>query len=94
MRKLGPNMKRLLSFWVSRLAVPPGAGMSAAISTFTTPGKLADLTRQALSEIDVALTAMRAAPDNPYGNDEEVIAGAIVDELQKKTGRADAITSR
>lgn len=82
-RKLGTNMKRLMSYFIARLAIPPGGGMAAGITLFTEPGKYEAVARQALEQVDIAITAMRAAPDNPYGDDEEVIAGAIVAEIEK-----------
>ena len=83
-RKLGPNMKRFLAYAVARKSIPPGGGMQAVINVLVTPGKLADVTREALKFCDDAIAAMRSAPDNPYGNDEETIAGAIVKELDRR----------
>lgn len=85
-RKLGPNMKRFIAHKVAREAIPPGGGMADGISVFTTPGRLAQLSRDALAWCDAAIQAMRSAPDNPYGDDEEVIAGAILREIEKREG--------
>lgn len=83
-RILGPNMKRLMAYRVAREAIPPGGGMASAIQSIVTPGRLSELSRNALAWCDEAINAMRSAPDNPYGDDEETIAGAIVAELDKK----------
>ena len=85
-RKLGPNMKHFLAYKVSRLAIPPGGGFAAGIDALTTPGRLAQLSRDALAWCDTAIQAMRATPDNPYGDDEEVIAAAILKEIEHKEG--------
>lgn len=82
-RKLGPNMKRLLAAFAARISVPPGGGMADAIAVLTTPGRLQEVTREALKQADIAVAAMRAAPDNPYGDDEETIAGALMEAVDK-----------
>lgn len=83
-RTIGPNFKRLMAYKVAREAVPPGGGMASAIQSIVTPGRLSELSRDALVWCDAAIDAIRSAPDNPYGNDEETIAGAILNELDKK----------
>jgi hypothetical protein len=83
-RKLGPNIKRLMAFKVARDAIPNGGGFAAGMTLFTEPGRLAELSRAALEWVDQAIAAMRSAPDNPYGDDEETIAGVILAELDKR----------
>lgn len=80
-RKLGPNMKRLLAVKVSRDAIPSGGGFADGLSLFLEPGKLAAVSRNALAWIDEAISAVKAAPDNPYGDNEETIAAAILEKL-------------
>ncbi len=85
-RKLGPNMKRLLSMFIARIAVPPGGGFASAITLFTEQGKHQRVAREALSQMDIAITAMRAAPDKYYSDDEEEIAGIILAKLDERDG--------
>jgi hypothetical protein len=80
-RKLGPNAKKLLTHFAARIAIPPGGGLAAGIEAMS---RLGDVTREALAQMDQAIAAVRAAPDNPYGADEETIAGAILGELRKR----------
>ena len=82
-RKLGPNMQSLLCRKAALDAIPSGGGIAAGIEAITTPGKLAQLYRDALEWCDQAVAVMKSAPDNPCGNDEESIAGAILAELVK-----------
>lgn len=82
-RKLGPNMKRLLFAFMARLAVPPGGGFAGAVDVFLNPEKMKENMREALKQADLAIAAMRSAPDNPYGDDEETIAKTIIDEVDK-----------
>jgi hypothetical protein len=83
-RKLSTNVKRLMARFAAREAIPRGGGMADAIQSIITPGRMAELSRNALAKVDLAIAAMRAAPDNPYGDDEETIAGAILAEIEKK----------
>lgn len=80
-RKLGPNERRLLTYFAARVAIPPGGGMQAAISAIK---NLGEVTRVALAEMDQAIAVIKAAPDNPYGDDNEIIAGAILLTLEKQ----------
>lgn len=80
-RKLGPNMQSLLCRKAALDAIPSGGGIAAGMETITASGKLAQLYRDALEWCDQAVAVMKSAPDNPYGDDEEVIAGAILAEL-------------
>jgi hypothetical protein len=81
-RKLGPNMKRLLSMFIARIAIPPGGGLAAGLALFTEPGRYQEVAREALKQTDIAITAMRAAPDKWYSDDEEEIAGIILASLE------------
>ena len=85
-RKLGPNMQRLLALFTSRVAVPNGGGFADAIAVLTNPERFREVNRKGLELADQAVAAMRAAPDNPYGNDEEAIAAGILAEVEKRTG--------
>ena len=78
---MGPNVKRLLAHFTARIAIPPGGGFAAGIALLTTPGRLSEVSRMALRDVEKALEAIKAAPDNPYGDDDEVIAGAILERL-------------
>lgn len=86
-RKLGPNVKRLMAFKVSRDAIPSGGGFEDGIKALTTPGRMSELSRNALVWVDEAIAVMRTAHDNPYGDDEEIIAGAILAEIEKRENK-------
>lgn len=77
-RKLGPNMKRLLAMRVAREAIPAGGGIADGMNFLLDRQRMIETSRKALEWCDLAVTAIRSAPDNPYGNDEEAIAGAIL----------------
>ena len=46
-----------------------------------TSGNLGEIAKEATEWVTVCLEAVRAAPDNPYGDDNEVIAAAILKEM-------------
>lgn len=83
-RKLGPNAKRLMSYYMAKEAIPKGGGFADGIAFLTNPERVRDVARDALKFVDAAVFLMRSAPDNPYGDDEEAICAAYLAELEKK----------
>lgn len=77
-KPLGPNVKRLLVLKVAKDAIPDGGGFAAGIDALMTPGRMVELSRNALMWIEEALTVFKSASDNPYGDNDEAIAGAIL----------------
>lgn len=83
-RKLGANLKRLLAMRVAREAIPPGGGLGAGIDFLLNPERVKETTHKALEWCDQAIAAVRVAPDNPYGDDEETIAGVILEQVRRQ----------
>lgn len=83
-RKLGPNMQRLLALRVAREAIPDGGGFASGLEFFKNPARIAHVSQKALEWCDQAIAAVRASPDNPYGDDEETIAGEILKRAEKR----------
>ena len=83
-RILKPNMRKLLARVVARKAIPAKGGLVDGINLFMMSGKLAKVTQESLDWIDSAVQSIRSAPDNPYGEDEEIIAEAILSRLEKR----------
>lgn len=81
-RKLTPNIKRLLAYKVSRDAIPAGGGLAAGLDFLMNTERIVEVSRNALAWIDAAIAVVKTAPDNPYGDDDEAIAGAILDQLK------------
>lgn len=82
-KKHGPNFMRLALEKVSRDAIPPGGGMAAGIDFFSDPKRIRETTAAAFEWAEQVIDVMRAAPDNPHGDDEEILAGVILDELER-----------
>ena len=76
----GPNVKRLIAHKMSLLMVPPGGGLHTALAALTKPGNVGNVAREATDWVETAIAAVKAAPDNPYP-DDEVIAGEILRQI-------------
>jgi len=72
----GPNVTKLIIQFMGREVVPPGGGIANVVNFFNDSelrkNVLEISERKALETIE----AIKSAPDNPYGTDPEVIAGA------------------
>ena len=83
-KPMGKNVKRLLAYKVSRDAIPNGGGFAAGLDFLMDKERMIQVSRDALAWIELALAAVKAAPDNPYGDDDELIASVILDGLGDK----------
>lgn len=92
-RHIGPNLKKLMIHFMAVDAVPPGGGLQAAVDLIMSPNGIRDSAQRSLAKALAAIDAMRAAPDNPYGNEEEVIAGAFVKQIEERKA-AQALASK
>lgn len=81
---MGPNVKRLTVEFMAMIAVPPGSGFSAAVDTLLDNAKLKAVAREAQSQVREALDAVKAAPDNPWGEDDEAIAAEILRKVEER----------
>lgn len=85
--KIGPNVKRLIIRKMSLLAIPPGSGkdsLSLGVEMFTSRGKFASIAAEASDWVRQAIAVMKTAPDNPYGDDNEAIAGALLKGIEER----------
>jgi hypothetical protein len=82
--KMGPNVRKLHAEMLARVAIPNGGGLADGLALFTTPGRFQEVARQAMEQVETALEAMKSAPDNPYGDDDEVIAGAMLQAIEER----------
>lgn len=86
-RKLGPNTRKLLAHFIALEAVPEGGGLASGLNFLADPDQRKRGIERAMANLDAALQAVKSAPDNPYGNDDEAIAAAILKRVeQKKAG--------
>lgn len=86
-KEIGPNARRLLAHLMALEAVPKGGGIQTGLSFLSEPERLQQGIRDAMAKLEEALSVVKSAPDNPYGNDDEAIAGAILRRIdQRKRG--------
>jgi hypothetical protein len=86
--KHGPNVTKLILRFVAKEAIPAGGGIADGIKFFTgSPQYRKKLLDQAEADAMNAIDIVIHAPDNPYGNDPEEIAKAILDKLEERKSK-------
>lgn len=86
---MGPNVKKLIAHKMAMDAIPPGGGFADG-ANFLLSGNLGESGRNAAEWVKQAIHAVKAAPDNPYGDDEEVIAAEILRRIKERQQGAGA----
>lgn len=81
-RVLGPNTRRLLAHFIAREAVPSGGGLADGLNFLADPERRRSGIGKAISDMEAALAVVKTAPDNPYGDDDEAIAAAILAKIE------------
>jgi hypothetical protein len=74
----GPNVRKLVIHKMSMLMVPPGGRLQTALAALTKHGNVGAVAREATGWVEQAIAAVKTAPGNPYGDDDEAIAGVIL----------------
>jgi hypothetical protein len=92
----GPNVRKLIVRKMAALIAPVGmpprearAAMEGAMGGAADVGSVA---REATAWVEARLAEAKALPDNPHGDDDEAIAGAILGEVERR--RPDARAPR
>ena len=83
MIELTPNVKALAIMRASVIAIPAGSGLEAGIATIL-EGRLGETMRQGIEWAEKAIALVKTAPDNPYGDDNEAIAGHLLKLAQER----------
>ena len=88
-QQIGPNVRRLIAWKMALLAIPVGSGkdsFSRGLDVITNRGKFSSIASEASAWARAAIATMKTAPDNPYGDNDEAMAGAILEgiELREK----------
>ena len=58
--------------------------MVSVVEFFANENVRRDIVSKAKTEMESAINLIRLAPDNPFGSDDEAIAGWLVSEIEKK----------
>lgn len=83
-RKLTPRVRELLALFISLEAVPEGGSLQDGLDFLTNPERRRQGFEKAMANMGAALAAVKSAPDNPYGDDDEAIAAAIIERVNAK----------
>jgi hypothetical protein len=84
MSKYGPNVTKLIFKLVILEAVPPGGGPADVIEFFSNPDRRKLVLSKAEATTLNILRIFKTAPDNPYGDDDEAIAGMLLKKIEEK----------
>jgi len=85
-RHQGQYVKKLIVRFMSVDAVPSGGGFSDGMRFLLDPERIMRSARESTAKAFAAIDAVKAAPDNPYGDDDEAIARAIIERLERRNG--------
>lgn len=85
MTTLGPNARRLVTRKLAVDAIPAGSPdpFAAGLRFLSDPG-LGARAQAAEDWVKRAIALVKGAPDNPYGNDDEVIAAELLRRVETR----------
>ncbi len=84
MSDYGPNVTKLILQFVAREAVPPGGGLVSGLKFFQDKEHRNRVMAKAVVDANAAILLIKSAPDNPYGNDDEVIAKVLLEKIEER----------
>lgn len=80
----GPYVKKLIARRIATLVIPKGGSITDALDFLMDKDKILATTRKATQEIEASIKLVKQSSDNPYGDDDEAIAKALLDGLEKR----------
>lgn len=83
----GPNVQKLITYRTSQQAIPAGGGLPDAVKFLSSASTIADGVRAATEWVEAAIALVKTSPDNPYGDDDEAIAGEILRQIEEKKAK-------
>ena len=81
----GPNVTKLITKFIARTAIPAGGGLADGLEFFTNPEHRKQVLAKAEADAIKLIQIIKDTPDNPYGDDDEVIAAVLVEKLDERT---------
>ena len=78
---MGPNYRNLVAVRGQIVVAPRGRNIVDAIGMIANRKPLYTITREAMEWVRDAIANIKAAPDNPCGDNEEAICGEILNQL-------------
>lgn len=80
----GPNVTKLITRFIAREAIPPGGGLAAGIDFFINQERRKQVLEKAEADALEAIQLIKAVPDNPYGDNDEEIALALLTKIEER----------
>lgn len=95
-KRLGTNTLWLIALRMSQLAIPPGTpnALAAGVHVLLDANKMMAIGKEATLWVKNAIAAVKAAPDNPYGDDDEVIATELRRQVTEREERKRALSGK
>ncbi len=85
---MGPNVKKLICYKVSRDMVPPTGGKPDLQKIIDGFNNLGPITRNASEWVQEAIRLVKDAPGSEYATqDDEQIAGVILQKIEEKKAK-------
>ena len=79
----GKNVNRLFAMFFAKHAIPAGGGVADGIALCLDQERFRAVVKQAEEETEKAIQAIKSAPDNQWGDDDNAIAGEIMRWIDK-----------
>lgn len=86
-KKHGPYFMELVFRKVALDAIPSGGGLASGIEFLKDSERMKSTLLSAFEFVEMIIQQVQDTPDNPYGNEEEKIAKAILDEIAIKESK-------
>ena len=80
----GPNVQKLIAKRAAQIIIPDGGGFFDGLAVFSEPVRLQVSLIQATRWVEEVLRGVKAARENPWGEDDEKIAGAVLERIEQQ----------
>lgn len=83
----GPNVKKLIAHKISLDAIPAGGGFGDGLQFLLDKERLIATAKAATAWVSDAIALVKTTPNNPWGDDDEAIAGEILRQIDERKAR-------
>lgn len=84
MSEYGKNVTQLMTRFLAVEAIPSGGGFEDGIEFFVNAERRKQVIEAAKIKTLQAIALVKTAPDNPYGDDDELIAGELLRRIAER----------
>lgn len=79
-----PNVNKLIARKMAIDAIPSGGGLADGLKFLARAESIMDGHAKAKEWVEHAIAAVKGAPGNPFGDDDEAIAAEILSQIDKR----------